>query len=65
MVMGISGKMLKQQETKINGQTNSVNANSYYKTCSQMNGFSIMKLYVRTTAKFTGKHGDISQLQLA
>jgi hypothetical protein len=29
MVMGMSGKMLKQQETKINGQTNSVKANSY------------------------------------
>jgi phosphodiesterase/alkaline phosphatase D-like protein len=29
-----------------------------------MNGFSIMKLYVRTTAKFTGTHEDIPQLQL-
>jgi hypothetical protein len=28
MVIGISGKMLKQQETKINGQTNSVKTNS-------------------------------------
>ncbi len=63
--MGISRKMLKQQETKIYGQTNSVKANGYKKTYSQMNGFSIMKLYVRTTAKFTGTQGDIPQLQLA